>query len=221
MVGASSLVPTARTLERRGWSCRVPTPVRDPNNPPSWREWSARLLDALSDVDRPILAGHSAAGLLLPSVAAAVNASALLFIDARVPPPRGHAAPVDAEFLTFIDALPTERGRLPPWSRWWGDGRLQKLIVDTELRAQFEADLPRLTKSWFVDAIDVPEWQTRRCGYLRLSNGYEPEALAARRRGWPVVDVDGSHLHTATAPEETAAALLALIETLDARPDGR
>jgi hypothetical protein len=80
-VGAASLLPTARALERRGCSCRVPTPAHNPENPPPWREWLARLCDALPTTDKPIVAAHSAAGLLLPSLAEAVDASMLIFVD--------------------------------------------------------------------------------------------------------------------------------------------
>lgn len=201
-------------MERRGWSCRVPTPRANSANPP-WHEWCARLLDSLTGIRDPILAAHSAAGLLLPSLAAAVDASTLIFVDARVPPSRGPAPPVDAEFLTFIKALPTTKGRLPPWSRWWGEERLRKVIKDAALRVQFEADLPQLTQKWFDDIVEVPEWSERRCGYLQLSKTYEAEAAGARGRSWPVIEIDGTHLHPAIEPEQTADALLEVIAAVD------
>lgn len=139
----------------------------------------------------------------------------LVFVDARVPPPRGAVPPVDAEFLEFIKALPTAQWRIPPWSHWWGDERLRSVIKDPTLFAQFEADLPQLTHAWFDDVVEVPEWSARRCGYLRLSKAYEPEAAAALKRGWPVVAIDGTHLHPAIEPEQTAAALLEVIAAVD------
>ena len=67
------------------------------------------MVDQFGDIDRPILAAHSAAGLLLPSLAARTDAAMLIFMDARVPPSDGRVAPADAEFLRFIDTrvLPT------------------------------------------------------------------------------------------------------------------
>ena len=186
-----------------------------------------RLLDQLRDVREPILAAHSAAGLLLPSLAEATNASLLLFVDARVPPLHGDVPPVDAEFLKFIDALPTEQGRLPAWSHWWGEGRLQKAITNPQLRADFERDLPRLPRAWFDDTVRVPLWSARRCGYLRLSTTYEAEARDARLRGWPLVEIDGTHLDPAIAPGRTADALLELVAQMERsapdvkQPEGR
>ncbi len=188
----------------------MPTPPPDT----SWRDWATRLLELLRDVREPILAAHSAAGLLLPSVAEGTNASMLLFVDARVPPQYGKTAPVDAEFLKFIDALPTEQGRLPAWSHWWGAG-LDKAITDPQLRAQFERDLPRLTRAWFDDVAGIPNWDARPCGYLQLSRTYASEARDASHRGWPRVTIEGTHLDPTIEPNRTADALLELVAQMD------
>jgi alpha/beta hydrolase family protein len=189
----------------------VPTPPPDT----SWRDWAQCLLDLLRDVREPILAAHSAAGLLLPSLAEGTNASMLLFVDARLPPLHGDVPPVDAEFLKFIDTLPTEQGRVPAWSHWWGVGRMEKAITDPQLRAQFERDLPRLPRAWFDDTADVPRWNARRCGYLRLSKTYATEARDAGLRGWPLVEIDGTHLDPAIEPRRTADALLELVARME------
>ena len=114
MVGPASWLPTAEVLQRRGAHCQVPTPA-DPLTP--WREWSVQLRAALQGVSEPILVGHSAAGFLLPSLAAALNAAALIFVDARVPPPLGRTRPVDGSFMEFVRSLAPDGGLLPPWSR--------------------------------------------------------------------------------------------------------
>lgn len=189
----------------------MPTPPPDT----SWRDWAPRLLEQLRDVREPVLAAHSAAGLLLPSLADGTNASMLLFVDARVPPPHGKTAPVDAELLNFIDTLPTEQGRLPAWSHWWGAGRLEKAIADPQLHAQFERDLPRLTRAWFDDVAEIPNWGARRCGYLQLSRTYATEARNASHRGWPLIEIDGSHLDPTIEPHRTADALLELIARIE------
>jgi len=211
LVGPSSWLPTVLVLRRRGARCYLPTPA-DPVTP--WRDWTAQLLAALPPVDAPILLGHSAAGLLLPSLAAALNAAALIFVDARVPPPQGRTRPVDGSFLEFVKTLALDGGRLPPWSKWWPDDAMEGHFPDAAERASFEADLPQLPLTWFDDSADVPAWDTRPCGYLQLSRLFEPEALAAVKRGWPVVHVDGSHLHPAAEPVESADAILALIDAM-------
>jgi len=55
---------------------------------------------------------------------------------------------------------------------------------------------------------------SRRCGYLQLSKLFEPEAMAAMKRGWPVVHIDGSHLYPTVEPVESANAILTLIDAL-------
>ena len=81
-------------------------------------------------------------------------------------------------------------------------------------RARVEADLPRLPLAWFDAAIDVPAWDAYPCAYLRLSKLFEPEALTARARGWPLVHVDGTYLHPAIEPGATADSLLTLANIL-------
>lgn len=215
MVGPSSWLPTAEVLRQRGARCHVPTPA-DPLTP--WRDWSRQLQVALPPVDQPILIGHSAAGFLLPSLAAALNAAALVFVDARVPPPQGITRPVDGPFFDFVKTLPLEGGLLPPWSQWWPDGAIEAHFPDPSEWAEFEADLPRLPLTWFDDRADVPVWDSRPCGYLQLSKLFEPEAMAAIKRGWPVVHIDGSHLHPTVEPVESANAILTLIDALIPRP---
>ncbi len=150
-----------------------------------------------------------------------MNAAMLIFLDARVPPSHGKVGPADVEFLRFIDTLPTEDGRLPPWSQWWGSKRLQRIVSDAAMRAQFESDLPRLTRVWFDDVADVPAWSARRCGYLQLSKTYAAEAADAATREWPVVEIDGTHLDPATAPQRTADALLDLVERMQSADANR
>jgi len=70
------------------------------------------------------------------------------------------------------------------------------------------------------NSADVPAWDTRPCGYLQLSRLFEPEALAAVNRGWPVVHVDGTHLHAVFEPTESADAILALIDAMKLTENG-
>ncbi len=143
----------------------------------------------------------------------------LIFMDARVPPSDGRVAPADAEFLRFIDTLPVERGRLPPWSHWWGTNRLQRAIVDAPCAHSSKSDLPRLTRAWFDDSAEVPPWHARRCGYLRLSKTYAAEARDAATRGWPLVEIDGTHLDPVIEAHRTADAVLDLIDRVDRSAD--
>ena len=60
----------------------------------------------------------------------------------------------------------------------------------------------------FADAgLPAADGPTR-ARYLLFSEGYGPEAAAARQRGWPVIELPGSHLHMLVDPAAVAAALV-------------
>jgi hypothetical protein len=210
LVGPSSLAPTAEALQRRG--CVVYTPCIVGSDTP-WREAPAAVRAALPVLSGPVLVGHSAAGLLLPSLAAALNAWGIVFLDAHIPPDVGPTPPTDAAFRPFIEGLPVEQGRVPKWSQWWGPHWLDNLIPDEPAREAFEADLPRLRPEWWDDAVETPPWDTLRCGYVQTSAVYAGPAAEARARGWPSRVLTGTHLHPFLQPDETA---LAIAETITA-----
>lgn len=213
LVGPSSLAPTAEALERRGFRTYTPCVV---GSDTGWRACPGAILAALPQLESPLLVGHSAAGLLLPSLAAPLQARGLVFVDAQLPPAKGPTPPANGAFRELLEALPVDRGRLPKWSRWWGPGGLAGLVPDRWTRETFEADLPRLRPQWFDDAIETPPWDRLPAGYLQTSAVFAEPAAEARRRGWPVVSLAGTHLHPFLAPEETAAALAQIIEALRA-----
>ena len=211
LVGASSWLPTARCLERLGYACEVPSPT----GLPPWREWASAVAALVQRRgDDVVVVGHSAAGLLLPAIADAHSAAVLVFVDARIPPETGTAAPADDEFMGFLRRLADRAGVLPPWSHWWGEGIIDALIPDIAVRRVFEADLPRLPLAWFDDTADVPRWQQRPSAYVQLSALYASEADQACSRGWPVEQLDGTHVHAVTHPDAVAAAIHATIERI-------
>ena len=53
-------------------------------------------------------------------------------------------------------------------------------------------------------------WPACRCAFLQFSPGYREPAAAARRRGWPVRELPGDHLHMLIDPDAVAAALIDL-----------
>lgn len=210
LLGASSWAPTASALLAQDYAVHVPVVEADM----AWRNWPARLA-ALSPKDSPlVLIGHSASGLLVPALATLVNAHGLIFVDARVPPASGGVAPAEDGFLEFIRTLPIEDARLPPWSRWWGPNAIARLFADRSGFAAFEADLPRLPSNWFGDHIAVAPWAHIPAGYIQTSSSYMAEADGAVQRGWPVLRLNGTHLHPLLAPEETAEAIIEIARRL-------
>lgn len=214
LVGPSSLAPAAEALERRGF--RTYTPCIEGSDV-AWRDAPSAVLAALPELSGPLLVGHSAAGLLLPALAAPLEAWGMIFIDGRIPPAEGMTPPAEPEFDAFVKALPVEQGRLPKWSQWWGPGGLSTLIPERWTREAFEADLPRLRPEWFDDAIETPPWDHLRAAYLQTSPRLADQAEAARARGWPVQSLAGTHLDPFLRPGETALAISELVTAMAAR----
>ncbi len=211
LVGASSWSPAARALEERGYQCDVPAV---PGLVP-WSRWADAASAAVTRREEElVVVGHSAAGLALPAIAATIDAAALVFVDARIPPDRGRVAPADDGFLEFLVGLADDTGVLPPWSQWWGPDVMEQIIVDGNARAAFERDLPRLPLAWFDDTSEVPPWTARPAGYLQLSPLFSTEADLAFERGWPTRRLDGTHVHPITHPLAVATAIDAIIRSL-------
>jgi hypothetical protein len=214
LVGPTSLAPTAEALERRGYRTHTPCIT---GSDVAWRDAPGAVLAALPELSGPLLVGHSAAGLLLPSLAGPLAAWGMIFVDGQIPPAEGPTPPAEPEFDAFVKALPAEQGRLPKWSQWWGPGGLAALFPDRWTREAFEADLPRLRPEWFDDVIETPPWNHLRVGYLQTSPRLADQAGTARARGWPVQTLPGTHLDPFLRPGETALAIAELITAMSRR----
>lgn len=186
------------------------------STPPSWRA----LSDHAAGFPRgAVVVGHSGAGALLPAIAAACEASAVVFVDAVVPPSRG-AFTIARDFRSFLDDLAVG-GVLPPWSEWWGPDALRELVPDDADRQQLE-DAPRVPLAFYDEPVPVPDgWDDTPCGYVRLSEAYDEEAAEARRRGWPAVRRAGTHLDLLTQPAEVARAVELAVSVMRWRPSFR
>jgi hypothetical protein len=150
-----------------------------------------------------------------------VEVAGLVFVDSRLPPLAGRSPLGAPEFMDELRAMATN-GLLPTWSRWFGLDAMRELVPDERLRADLEAEMPRLPLSYFEAAVPLPdEWGTRRpCAYLLLSAPYGESAAEARAYRWPVIEIDGvGHLAIATNPIPVTEALLDLERFLSNRPD--
>src|SRR5437879_1257295 len=90
-VGALTWVPTARLLEDAGRSTCVPALDISNASPPYWPYFAHRVAEVAADLpthDPLVLVAHSAAGLLVPAVRAALPRRAVdayVFVDAALP----------------------------------------------------------------------------------------------------------------------------------------
>jgi pimeloyl-ACP methyl ester carboxylesterase len=220
LVGPTAWSPVADELARRGREALVPSlrSVPDPAAP-HWRQLSEAVRAATAETADPVvLVGHSAGGLLLPTIAEALIAevAALVFVDSFLPPPGGSLRLAPPEFMGQLRALAAD-GVLPPWSSWLGEDAMRELVPDERLRAALEAEMPRLPLSYFEASVPLPDgWDARPCTYLLFTpEPYGQSAADARGRGWPVAEVAGvRHLAMATEPIAVTEALLELERAL-------
>lgn len=215
LLGPRSLSPLAEALNEAGHEADVPdlrTSVLTSGSDHSLVRSAA--VDALSTVRTRgplIICAHSGAGAYLPLLAPEQDLAGVVLIDAILPPRSGTFTP-SGEFRAELDRLVESDGHLPPWSQWWGEHELARLLPDADLRAAISEECPRLPLSFYHPVLEVPEgWARPWAGYLRLSEAYEPTAVAAAARSWPVRRRDGSHLDTATHPYEVAGDLMELV----------
>jgi len=166
----------------------------------------------LSPRARPtdVVAGHSGAGILLPTIANSLSSGAcprLVFVDAAIPDCEGEAR-LNPVVVDLLRPLAVE-GVLPPWSEWWGEGGVERLIPDSEMRARVEAELPELPMTLFEAALAVTAgWCDWPCDYLLLSEDMRGEAEQARSLGWSVLEDLGNHLDVVNRADEVAVDLV-------------
>ncbi|HSJ72719.1 MAG TPA: hypothetical protein VK904_00255 [Miltoncostaeaceae bacterium] len=94
---------------------------------------------------------------------------------------------------------------------------MRDLVADDAMRAQLEADMPRLPVSYFEGEPPVTEgWDQRPCAYLLLSEEpYSAAAADARARGWPITALPNAHhLSPVTDPKTVTGSLLDLERAL-------
>ncbi len=160
--------------------------------------------------DTDVVAGHSGAGLLLPTIANSLSERArrhLVFIDAAIPDCEGQARP-DPAVVDLLRPLAVD-GVLPSWSAWLGEGEVERLIPDGEKRALVQSELPELPIALFDGALPVPTgWCEWPCSYLLLSEEMRGEAERARSLRWSVLEDLGNHLDVVNRPAEVAANLV-------------
>ena len=212
LLGPSSLAPLAQLMRARGSVVVLPDlTAAVVGSSGSWSRFVEAACETGASMRSPVVLGHSGAGLVLPIVAARAHATASVFVDAVLPPCFGPAGPPPG-LRSFVHKLVRTDGLLPPWTRWWGPDAMRDLVVDEALRASLEADVPCVPVSLYDEVVQMPGgWSDRRCVYLELSAAYADEADEARRRGWPVAELDAQHLAGATDPARVLDAIAALL----------
>jgi hypothetical protein len=159
-------------------------------------------------VDPPVvLVAHSGGGPRLPAIAARTpGVRGMVLVDALLPHPgRSWAQTVPDAFAAKLGAEAVD-GRLRPWPEWWGDARMRELLPEDDVRAEFVASCPAVPIAT-IDEI-MPDLPDPSAVFVQLSETYAPESEASRRRGWPVLVRDATHLALLTDPSLVADAIV-------------
>ncbi|MEH2624649.1 pimeloyl-ACP methyl ester carboxylesterase [Bradyrhizobium sp. AZCC 1719] len=219
LVRASSWEPTAQELRKSGHDVQTPD-VLD-NRPPAWRDWTSHLLQRITSCHEPILVGHSSASVLVADLACRLPCRSVVIVDGEVPPSRGAASPVRPALRDFIRSIAASDGTLPIWSRWFAGDIKRTSLVGLDLLArdpiafaEFERGLPKLSVDWFDDTIELADWDHVAAGFIQCSPIYDHATLEAQRRGWPVIRLQGTHLHPTLEPVETMLAIVSMSRQL-------
>ncbi|WP_374468614.1 hypothetical protein [Phenylobacterium sp.] len=217
LLGPSSWRAVADALRAMGHTAETPAwPRLSAISTDFYRALTDGMAASLAVGGEPaVLVAHSAAGALLPALAARMPAppAGAIYCDAILPHPG----------LSWFDTAPAETrtqlragaegGRLPAWDRWWPPGALERLAPDAAVREALVAELEPLPVDYFEEPAPEAD-QDGPAAYLRLSGAYETEAMLAGRRGWPVVSLPLNHLAPVTQPQPVAAALDRLAQAL-------
>jgi pimeloyl-ACP methyl ester carboxylesterase len=206
-LGPATWHRVARALTRLGRRVQVPSLLGVATSaPPYWPAGVEAVVRSAGD-EPVVLVPHSNAGLYVPAVVDELGqrVAGVVFVDAALPG-TGHYTKPDT-----LRRLATADGRLPPWTSWWADADVAELFPDADVRAEVEAEQPRMPLAYYDQLPPAPkEWVAPRCGYVWFAPPYDDGAEQAAARGWPTAHVPGRHLHMLVDPGRVAAAVLEL-----------
>ncbi|MFN2611415.1 MAG: hypothetical protein ABR507_11185, partial [Actinomycetota bacterium] len=98
----------------------------------------------MKDADESIaLVAHSGAGAFLPKIGEALGdrLRCYVFADAQLPDRKG-LFPTDAEFLELRSSMASSTGRLPKWSKGWGEETMESPVPDHRTRSTLRLNSP-------------------------------------------------------------------------------
>jgi hypothetical protein len=220
VLGPASWRPAAAELTAAGQPATVPSlagfTAGGPPFAPALVELAARqIAPAARRADRVVLIVHSGAGPFAWALTRAIQAprTAVIFADAGLPEPAGPTPVVDDAFRPYLRQLAVD-GIVPPWPQWFPEADPAEVYPTEAAMTAVEADARPLPLAFFEESVPPGDGPPDGAGYLLFSAGYEPAAAQARRRGWPVRELPGTHLHPLVAPAEVAAAIVSLAAAL-------
>ena len=167
-----------------------------------------RIVSVATGLTDRVLVVHSNAGYRASYLAEQLDAVATVYVDAALPAVGAtETALAPPDFLEFLSGIADADGLLPPWTQWWDD--LGALFPDEATRIAVEAEQQRLPLDYFRQQVPVAaDWAAKPCAYLAFGSTYAEEIELAREQHWPLVVLDGEHLHQLHDPAAVAAAIV-------------
>lgn len=220
LVGPYTWALVADELRRKGYQAPVPSLYEVPESTmPYWQQHVAVVKQTLESVpgdQAVVLVSHSGSGMLLPAIGQGIThrVAAYLFVDAGLP----------QDGMSRLDRFETDEARaefrrsainglLPTWT----DTDLEPVIDNAAARRRFVEELRPMPLAIYEEPLPVfANWPDAPCGYLRLSQFYEPHAAQARQTGWAYREFNGGHFHMLVDPGAVAEALVSLAVQLRA-----
>jgi hypothetical protein len=212
LVGPGTWDGVAPILTEEGFEVHVPDlrPTLEAGRPYCARQIG--LIESGAGDGPAVLVGHSGAGALLAPAGRTIGpVLGYVFVDAGLPiPGRTQMSTMPPDLVDELRRMADGDGWLPPWPQWWGDDALAELLPDAARRRRFAAECRRIPLGMFDEVL--PDGRDAPGAYLRLSEAYAEPAAEARKRGWPLIDLDEDHLAPISKPGVVAGALLDLLD---------
>ena len=100
---------------------------------------------------------------------------------------------------------------LAPWTAWFDEVEVAPLFPDPTTRTHIEAKQPRLPIRFLLGQLEIEAgWNKTPSAYLAFGNTYAEEQRRAKAERWPVVALNGRHLHMLVDPERVASEIITL-----------
>jgi hypothetical protein len=212
LIGPTAWARVEHELSSRGWDVMT-APSADEADPATATEAALAYATAIP-ADRPvILIPHSNAGNFVPTLIEIRNVERVVFVDATIPMASGTQPLAPAEFLTALEPLADDDGILPPWTEWFDEPDVAALFPDAATRSHIEAAQAQLPLDFLRGELRIEAgWDRTPSSYLAFGGTYADDVARARALSWPVIELDGRHLHMVVDPAGVADAILTLID---------
>ena len=210
LLGPATWDPVAHHLRTLGWNVVIaPDEGFTPSTP---EEAAIAYAAAVPSGHRAILVPHSNAGKFIPALIASRNISSVVYVDAVIPVESGTQRLVPAALVAALESITNESGMVPPWTTWFDEADVAPLFPDPATRSHIEAKQPTLPTGFLLGQLAIKAgWTATPSAYLAFGRTYAEEQSRAEAQGWPVVTLNGRHLHMLIDPERVASAIIALV----------